>query len=190
MRKENAMKTAWRSILVLTVLLVVAGVFLALPAPAAASPLPHEETGLGGLTLANWKAALTTLLLVVGLFQFLGQAVVRGWIKVSIKNKKRLATLHRLGGIVAFTLTLTILVLCLYVMYGPNGGGLDMLYNARVILHAVFGGLLMLVLVVKAIISNFARKQLRVNVPLGITAGVLTLGVFVMSVIPHVFRFW
>lgn len=178
-----------------TVLAVLALVALTLalwvfPTPvAAAAPPLHEETGPGGINLANWKAALTTVLLLVGLAQFFGQAIVRGWIKVSVKDKKRLAGLHRPGGIVAFTLTLAILVLCLYVMYGPDGGGLDMLYNARVVLHAVFGGLLLLVLTAKAIISNFVRKQLRINTPLGIAAGVLTLGVFVLSVIPHVFRF-
>jgi len=183
------MKNAGRGIVMVVTLLVAVGALLALPATAAASSLPHEEAGPGGLNLANLKAALTTLLLVVGLFQFLGQTVVRGWIKVKAANKKRLATLHRPGGIAAFTLTLAILILCLYVMYGPDGGGLNMLYNARVVLHAVFGGLLMLVLAVKAVISNFVRKQLRINTPLGIAAGVLTLGVFVLSVIPHVFRF-
>ena len=65
-----------------------------------------------------------------------------------------------------------------------------MLYNARVTLHAIFGGLLMLVLIVKAIISNFVRKQLRINVPLGVAAGVLTLGVFLLTVVPHAFRLY
>jgi hypothetical protein len=174
-------------ILALLVLTLAASL---LPATAAAAPPLHNETGLGGLALANWKAAITTLLLLVGLAQFLGQAVVRGWIKVKGLDRKRLAGLHRPGGIVALTLTLVVLGLCLYVMYGPNRGGLGMLYNARVILHAVLGGLLTLVLVVKVVISNFVRKQLRLNGPLGITAGVLTLGVFFISVIPHVFRFW
>lgn len=158
---------------------------LALPATAVAAPW---NSGGGGTALANWKVALTSLLLLVGLAQFFGQAVVRGWIKVKSGNKKRLAALHRPGGIAAFMLTLIVLGMCLYVMYGPDGGGLDILYNARVVLHAVFGGLLMLVLIAKAIISNFVRKQLKVNVPLGIAAGALTLGVFALTVIPHVFR--
>lgn len=186
------MKRTWprmATVLVLA-LLAAAGTLLALPSAAGASPLPNGGSGPGGVNLYTWKVVLTTALLLVGLFQFLGQAVVRGWIKVSIKNKKLLAGLHRPGGVAAFTLTLIVLAMCLYVMYGPGGSGLNALYNARVVLHAVFGGLLMLVLTVKAIISNFVRKQLRLNMPLGIAAGVLTLGVFVLTVIPHVFRLY
>jgi len=142
------------------------------------------------LDLSTWKVVLTTVLLLVALFQALGQAAALGKIKADRRTRVQLARLHRPGGIVAFTLTLVVLAMCLYIMYGPSGGGLNMLYNARVILHAVCGGLLMLVLIVKAIISNFVRKELRLNAPLGIAAGVLTLAVFALSVIPHVFRLY
>ena len=184
------MKPVGRSMVVVLVLIIVVGVLLVLPGTAAASPLPNGGYGPGGVNLSTWKVVLTSVLLVVGLFQFLGQAVVRGWIKVPIKSKRLLSRMHRPGGIVAFTLTMVVLAMCLYLMYGPYGGGLGMLYNARVTLHAIFGGLLMLVLIVKAIISNFVRKQLRINVPLGVAAGVLTLGVFLLTVIPHVFRLY
>ena len=182
------MKTAKRTTIVVLAVLVLTLVLWTLPATAAAaSPLPHGETGPGGLALSNWKAILTTAVLLLALLQFLSQAVVRGWIKGG--NKKLMASLHRPGGIVTYILVLVVLGLCLYVMFGPDGGGLVMLAPMRVILHAVFGSLLLLVLTAKAIISNFARKQLRVNGPLGIAAGVLTLGLFLASVVPHVFRF-
>jgi hypothetical protein len=73
-------------------------------------------------------------------------------------------------------------------MFGPTGYGLEMLAPTRVVLHAVLGTLLLLVLAAKAVISNFARQQLRLNAPLGIAALVLSLGVFLASVVPHVFR--
>ena len=182
------MKTAKRTMIVVLAMLILTLVFWTPSATAvAASPLPHGETGPGGLALSNWKAILTTVVLLLALLQFLSQAVVRGWIKSG--NKKLWARLHRPGGIITYLLVLVVLGLCLYVMFGPNGGGLEMLSPTRVILHAIFGGLLLLVLTAKAIISNFARRQLRVNGPLGIAAGVLTLGLFLASVVPHVFRF-
>lgn len=181
------MRNPRRATIVMVAAILIGLGALALPASAAAAPW-NGEPGSRGMVLSNWKIALTSILLLVGLAQFFGQAVVRGWIKVKSGNKKLLANLHRPGGIAAFTLTLVVLGMCLYAMYGPDGGGLGMLYNARVVLHAVFGGLLMLVLIAKAIVSNFVRRQLKVNVPLGIAAGVLTLGVFALSVIPHVFR--
>ncbi len=181
MRAPN--RSVLSALLAALLILVLA---LVLAPPAGAAPL-SQGSGTGGLTLGDWKAILTTVLLVVGLLQFLGQAIVRGWIRIGGAPKKLLAGLHRPGGILAFLLTFAGLGLGIYIMYGPGGVGPAAVSTAGLLLHAVFGGLLALVLVVKAIISNFARRSLRLNVPLGIAAGVLTLAVWLTSAMPRFF---
>ena len=169
--------------------LLLAGAVLLAGTPAWAAPLPHgEETA--GLSLGTWKAVLTTVLLAVALLQFGGQALARGWIGAGSGARRLGARLHRPGGIAAFLLAWLVFALCMYVMWGPGGGGLAMVSPPLVLTHAVLGGALLLVLSAKALISNFLRRQLRLNLPLGVAALLLSLGVWLSSAMPHLFNLY
>jgi len=140
--------------------------------------------------LGTWKSALTTVLLAVALLQFVGQALARGWIGAGSGVRRLGSRLHRPGGIVAFLLAWLVFALCMYVMWGPGGGGTATLAIPRVLTHAILGGALVLVLSAKAVISNFLRRQLRLNLPLGIAALLLSLGVWLTSAMPHLFNLY
>ena len=180
------MHTRKLAAIVVALLFLAAVALLALPATAAAAPLRHGEQGPGGEILATWKAIFTTVVLAIGLVEVSGQAVIRGWVKVGAANKKQLIKMHRWIGIAALVLVLAIFAACMYVMYGPAGGGTMMVVmSPPAFWHSLFGGLLIIVLAIKTIASNWVRRHLRVNVPLGIAAGALTLGVFLTSSLPH-----
>ena len=180
------MRTWKHAAIVVSLLFLAALALLALPATAAAAPLRHGEQGPGGEILATWKAIFTTVVVAIGVVEVSGQAVIRGWIKVGAANKKQLIKMHRRAGIAALVLVLALFAACMYVMYGPEGGGTMMVVmSPPAFWHAVFGGLLMIVLTIKTVASNWVRQHLRLNVPLGIAAGALTLGVFLTSSLPH-----
>lgn len=173
---------------------ILAPLFLALavlmPATSVwAAPPPQGGAG-GDWALGTWKSVLTTVLLAVALLQFAGQALARGWIRAGTGVRRLGSRLHRPGGIVAFTLAWLVFALCLYAMWGPGGVGTATLSSPRVLAHAILGGALLLVLSVKAVITNFLRRQLRLNMPLGIAALVLSLGVWLTSAMPYLFNLY
>lgn len=173
---------------------ILAPLFLSLaillPATSVwATPSPQGGGG-GNWTLGTWKSVLTTVLLAVALLQFLGQALARGWVRAGPGARRLGSRLHRPGGIVAFTLAWFVFALCMYAMWGPGGSGTVMLSLPRVLAHAILGGALLLVLSAKAVITNFLRRQLRLNMPLGIAALLLSLGVWLTSAMPHLLNFY
>lgn len=172
--------------ILLPALLAIAALLPAVPAWAA----PSLYVGEGGIALGTWKSALTTVLLAVALLQFAGQSLGRGWIRAGAGMRRLGSRLHRPGGIVAFTLAWLVFALCMYAMWGPGGSGTATLPSPRILAHAILGGGLLLVLSAKAVITNFLRRQLRLNMPLGIAALALSLGVWLTSAMPHLFNFY
>jgi drug/metabolite transporter (DMT)-like permease len=89
-------------------------------------------------------------------------------------GKKQLVQWHRLGGAATLLLALAVAAMCVlgerYAYYSP-----------RVQAHAVMGVLAILVLAVKAVITNRFRRYLRHALVLGTVAGLLVLGTFIAS---------
>lgn len=120
------------------------------------------------------KSILTTVVLVIALFQALEMAQLKGYLRVLPLEKRALRDLHRMGGVAVLFLMLIVAVLCVTTQG-------TYLYSPRVVLHAVLGAAGILVLVAKAVITNAFRKYLRINNGLGAAAGLLVLGTFLAS---------
>jgi hypothetical protein len=121
-----------------------------------------------------FKAIVTTIVLALALVQALGMAQVRGYVRLLPVEKKQLVRWHRLGGAATLLLALAVAAMCVlgerYAYYSP-----------RVQAHAVMGVLAILVLAVKAVITNRFRRYLRHALALGTVAGLLVLGTFIAS---------
>jgi Kef-type K+ transport system membrane component KefB len=89
--------------------------------------------------------------------------------------------LHRLGGATAVLLVFLVLGSCFYTWlalgYPPS--------TARVVVHAVLGGLATAVLLTKVAIANRFHQYANLTLPLGISAGVLLLGIFLLTALPY-----
>jgi hypothetical protein len=126
------------------------------------------------MSLEMFKAIVTTVVLALALVQALGMAQVRGYVRLLPVGKKQLVQWHRLGGAATLLLALAVAAMCVlgerYAYYSP-----------RVQAHAVMGVLAILVLAVKAVITNRFRRYLRHALVLGTVAGLLVLGTFIAS---------
>ncbi len=133
------------------------------------------------MSITMIKSILTTVVLALALVQGLEMAQLKGYLRVLPIEKRRLRDLHRLGGVAALFLLALIAVLCI----ASQG-----LYfsSLRVTLHAVLGAVVILVLVVKAFITNRFRQYLRWNNGLGALAGLLVLGIFLLSALWYFIR--
>jgi hypothetical protein len=120
------------------------------------------------------KSILTTVALALALLQGLEMAQLKGYLHLLPVEKRRLRDMHRAGGVTALFLLALIAVLCI-VSQGFSFASL------RVTLHAILGAVVILVLVVKALITNRFRQYLRFNNGLGALAGLLVLGIFLLS---------
>ena len=89
--------------------------------------------------------------------------------------------LHRLGGATAVFLVFVVLGSCLYtglaLGYPPS--------TAHVVAHAMLGGLVTVVLLTKMAIANRFHQYTSLTLPLGISAGVLLLGIFLLTALPY-----
>lgn len=126
------------------------------------------------MSITMIKSILTTVVLALALVQGLEMAQLKGYLRVLPIEKRRLRDLHRLGGVAALFLLALIAVLCIVSqgLYFPS---------LRVALHAVLGAVVILVLVIKALITNRFRQYLRWNNGLGALAGLLVLSIFLLS---------
>ena len=78
-------------------------------------------------------------------------------------------------------LIFVVLGLCWYTWLGLGYP----LSTLRVVAHVVLGGLATMVLLTKVAIANRFRKQMSLTLPLGISAGTLLLGIFLITALPH-----
>ncbi len=138
-----------------------------------------SDAGAGSLTA--FKAILTTVLLVLAMSQALEQVLLYRWIRVKNLNRRLVLRMHRFGGATAMVLVLTVLGSCLYTWlalgYPPS--------TARVVAHAVLGGLATAVLLTKVAIANWFRQYLGITLPLGVSAGLLLFGIFLLTALPY-----
>lgn len=126
------------------------------------------------MSITMIKSILTTVALALALVQGLEMAQLKGYLRVLPIEKRKLRDLHRLGGVTALFLLTLIAVLCI----ATQGFYFSTL---RVTLHALLGAVVILVLIVKALITNRFRQYLRFNNGLGALAGLLVLGIFLLS---------
>ncbi len=126
------------------------------------------------MSLEMLKAILTTLILALALVQALGMAQVRGYVRLLPVGKKQLVRLHHLGGAATLLLALAVAAMCVL-------GERYAYYSLRVQAHAVMGVLAILILAIKAVITNRFRRHLRHALALGTAAGLLVLGTFIAS---------
>lgn len=126
------------------------------------------------MSLEMLKAILTTLILALALVQALGMAQVRGYVRLLPVGKKQLVRLHHLGGAATLLLALAVAAMCVL-------GERYAYYSLRVQAHAVMGVLAILILAIKAVITNRSRRYLRHALALGTAAGLLVLGTFIAS---------
>jgi hypothetical protein len=141
-------------------------------------PLLH---GGGSESLGTWKAVLATLLLVVALVQAGNQAIGRSLARQGREQAQHWIGLHRWLGSLALLLVLVLVGLGLYgslALMAP-------LDSAARMAHAILGGLLAVLLLVKAAISNRFRARLYVNVWLGVTTLLLVIAIWCISALPH-----
>lgn len=135
----------------------------------------------GSLSLTAFKAILTTVIVGLALSQVLEQALLYRWIRVRNLNRRLVLRLHRLGGVAAVLLVLVVIGSCLYTWLGlgypPS--------TARVVAHAVLGALAIVVLLTKVAIANLLRRYMGLTLPVGISAGVLLLGIFLLTALPY-----
>jgi hypothetical protein len=135
----------------------------------------------GGLSLTAFKAIVTTVLLGLAMAQAFEQVLLYRWIRVRNLNRRLVLRLHRLGGVTATFLVLVVLGSCLYTWlvlgYPPS--------TPRVVAHAVLGGLVTTILLIKVAMANRFRQYLGLTLPLGITAGVSLLGIFLLMALPY-----
>jgi hypothetical protein len=131
--------------------------------------------------LTPFKAIVTTVILGLAVAQALEQALLYRWIRVRNLNRPLVVRLHRIGGATAMLLVLVVLGSCLYTWLGlgypPS--------TPRVVAHAVLGGLATVVLLTKVAIANWFRQYLGWTLPVGISAGVALLGVFLLAALPY-----
>jgi hypothetical protein len=132
-------------------------------------------------TLTLFKSILVTVLVVLAIAQILEQALLYRWIRVSNLNRPLVVRLHRLGGIAAVLLVLAVLGTCLYTLFGLGYP----LSTTRVVAHVVLGSLVTLFLLIKVAIANWFRQHLGLTLPVGISAGLLLLGVFLLTALPY-----
>jgi len=96
-------------------------------------------------------------------------------------DRRLVLRLHRIGGATAVLLVLIVLGSCLYTWlalgYPPS--------TARDVAHAVLGGLVTIVLLTKMAIANWFRQYMSLTLPLGISAGMLLLGSFLLTALPY-----
>lgn len=133
--------------------------------------------------LTTFKSILTTILLAVAIAQALEQALLYKWIHVRNLNRPVVVRLHRIGGATAVVLILPVLAACWYTWLGL----VYPLNTPRVVAHAVMGGLLSVILLTKVVIANWRRQYLGYTLPLGISAGVLLLGIWLLTAMPTLF---
>ncbi|GEM_PF-1363857 len=126
------------------------------------------------MSLEMFKSVMTTIVLALALAQALGMAQVRGYVRLLPVEKKQLVQMHRLGGAATLLLALAVAAMCVL-------GERYAYYTPRVQAHAVMAALAILILVLKAAITNRFRRYLRFALPLGATAGLLVLGTFIAS---------
>jgi hypothetical protein len=117
----------------------------------------------------------------LALSQALEQALLYKWVRVRNLNRRLVVRLHRFGGATAVLLILAVLGLCWYTWLGLGYP----LSTVRVAAHAVLGGLASVVLLAKVAIANRFRQYMRFTLPLGISAGSLLLGIFLITALPH-----
>lgn len=126
------------------------------------------------MSITMLKSILTAAALVLALLQGMEMAQLKGYLRVLPVEKRKLRDLHRMGGVTVLFLMVLIAALCI-VSQGFY------LYSLRVTLHAVLGAAVILVLIAKVLITNRFRQYLRLNNGLGVLAGLLVLGVFLLS---------
>ena len=138
-------------------------------------------SGISAYMLTNFKVIVATALLAVAVIQALEQALLYKWIRVRNLNRRLVVRLHRIGGATAVVLILAVLAACWYTWLGLGYP----LNTVRVVAHAVLGGLAAAILAIKVVFANFYREGLKYTLPLGISAGTLLLGVFLLTALPR-----
>jgi hypothetical protein len=141
----------------------------------------HIASGTSAFELTPFKAIVTTVVLGLAVSQALEQALLYKWIRVRNLNRPLVVRLHRIGGVTAVLLVLVVLGSCLYTLWGLGYP----LSTARVVAHAVLGGLATAVLLTKVGIANWFRQYLGLTLPVGISAGLLLLGIFLLTALPY-----
>ena len=134
------------------------------------------------MSLEMVKSVVTSIILALALVQALGMGQVRGYVRLLPVEKRQLRQLHRWGGIAVLVLILAVAVICVF-----SEGYLR--YSLRVQAHAVMGVVAILVLAVKAVITNRFRRYLRYAPALGAGAGLLILGTFIASALWYFAQF-
>jgi hypothetical protein len=137
--------------------------------------------GISPYALTNFKVILTTVLLGIAIAQAFEQALLYKWIRVRNLNRRLVVRLHRIGGATAVVLILAVVASCWYTWLGLGYP----LNTLRVVAHAVLGGLAVVVLLTKVAMANWFRQYLGYTLPIGISAGALLLGVFLLMALPR-----
>jgi Family of unknown function (DUF6529) len=133
--------------------------------------------GGSGQELTLFKSILATILLALAIAQATEQALLYGWIPVRNLNRRLVVRLHRIGGATAVAAILLVVGACLYTWLGRHYP----LSSARVVAHAVIGGVVLAILLTKAVFANFARQYLKYALPMGIVAGTGLLAIFLLT---------
>ncbi len=137
--------------------------------------------GVSNQVLISVKSILVTILLGIAVSQATEQALLYRWIPDRNLNRRLTLRLHRFGGAAAVLVFFGVLGLCWYSLLGQGYP----VNTARLMAHAVLAGLATVVLLAKVAIANFFRQYLSLTLPLGISAGVLLLGLFLLTALPH-----
>ncbi len=141
--------------------------------------LPLAE-GFNPGTLTQFKSIVVTVLLGLAIAQALEQVLLYRWIRVPNLNRPLTVRLHRFGGIAVVILVFAVLGSCLYTLFGLRYP----LVTPRVIAHVVLGSLVIVVLLTKVVFANWYRQGLNLALPLGISAALLLLGIFLLTALP------
>lgn len=142
---------------------------------------PAPAAGVSHQVLISIKSILTTILLAVAVTQAAEQVLLYRWIPVRNLNRKLTLRLHRFGGATAVVLLFVVAGLCWYTVLGLGYST----NTPRLMAHAVLAGLAALVLLTKVALANFFRQYLNFALPLGIAAGLLLLGIFLLTALYH-----
>lgn len=126
------------------------------------------------------KSILTTVVLLLAVVQAVVGLRLRGYLKFLPLPIRRLRGWHRWSGDVTLVLIAIVAAMCVIAL----GFGL---YTPRERLHAAFGTLAGLVMVLKVIIARRFRSHLRYELILGAMAGFSVLGTFIASALWY---FW
>ena len=132
---------------------------------------------MGG-SLILLKSILASLAFLLGLCNFLTMSQIMGWMNPFRFSKTSLRRWHKIEGVV-------ILAIFLFVAYHCFTAVPDAEWSPRVIAHAGFGGLALLLILVKFIGVHFWERLTTHIVPMGVMLFAATVGILLTSALPY-----